>query len=166
VIAGLAMLASYHWFFRIIAILCFVFSAAAIILLPKIGAPGSSDPSPKWKRLDLPGVILMMGFLICFILSLTNGPINGWGSANFIAPFIISFVSAIGFFLWEYSIPARTAVLPASVYQIKNFIPTSLIIMLPTGFWFTSQLYYATYFQLAFQWSPRESPLPSPLDPR
>jgi hypothetical protein len=99
----------------------------------------------------------MMGFLVCFILSLTNGPINGWGSANFIAPFIISFACAIGFFVWEAAIPARTAVLPSSVYQIKNFIPSSLAIMIPLGFWFTSQLYYATYWQLAFGWSPRES---------
>lgn len=149
------MLASYVWFFRVIAFACFVFSALGIWLLPHSPAPATTEP--KWKRLDLPGVILMMGFLICFILALTNGPINGWGSANFIAPFIIAFACAFGFFLWERAIPARTAVLPSSVYQIKNFITSSLVIMMPLSFWFTSQLYYATYWQLAFGWKPRKS---------
>lgn len=99
----------------------------------------------------------MMGFLICFILSLTNGPIEGWGSAAFIAPFGISFVTAISFFIWEARIPVRTAVLPSSVFQIKNFVTSSLVIMVPLGFWFTSQLIYANHFQLAFGWTPRES---------
>lgn len=94
------------------------------------------------------------GFLICFILGLTNGPIDGWGSAAFIAPFVISFVCAAGFFFWEWSIPARSAVLPASVYQIKNFIPSSLALMIPLSFWMTSQVYYASYFQVAFRWTP------------
>lgn len=46
------------------------------------------------------GVGLMMTSLICFILALTQGPIDGWGSASFIAPFILSFPLAIGFFFW------------------------------------------------------------------
>jgi hypothetical protein len=50
--------------------------------------------------MDLPGVIIMMGTLICFILSLTQGPIDGWGSAAFIAPFIIAWVLGPLFFFW------------------------------------------------------------------
>jgi len=50
--------------------------------------------------MDLPGVIIMMGALICFILSLTQGPIDGWGSAAFIAPFILAWVLGPLFFFW------------------------------------------------------------------
>jgi hypothetical protein len=49
------MLASYEWFFRIVAIACFVFSGIAIIMLPRMSSPVSDDPTPKWKRLDIPG---------------------------------------------------------------------------------------------------------------
>lgn len=148
------MLANYRWFFRIVAILCFVFSALGFFLLPHIPAPKTDFP--KWKRLDVPGVILMLGFLTCLILSLTQGPIDGWNSAAFIAPFTISITSAVGFFIWERSIPSRSAVLPASVYKIRNFIPSSLAIMIPLAFWITSQVYYSTYFQVVFGWTPSE----------
>ena len=50
--------------------------------------------------MDIVGVLLMTGALICFILGLTQGPIDGWGSASFIAPFIIAFVIGPLFFVW------------------------------------------------------------------
>ena len=50
--------------------------------------------------MDIIGVLLMTGALICFILGLTQGPIDGWGSASFIAPFIIAFVIGPLFFVW------------------------------------------------------------------
>lgn len=71
------------------------------MILPFTGSTYTPDPNmPRWKRLDFMGVALMMGSLICFILALTQGPIDGWGSASFIAPFILSFPLAIGFFFW------------------------------------------------------------------
>jgi len=53
--------------------------------------------------MDVVGVVLMMGALITFILSLTQGPIDGWSSASFIAPFIIAFPLGVGFFFWGKS---------------------------------------------------------------
>jgi len=50
--------------------------------------------------MDLIGVIILTGSLICFILALTQGPIDGWKSASFIAPFVLAFPLAIGFFFW------------------------------------------------------------------
>lgn len=156
-LAGLTMLASYHWFFRLVAILALVFSACAVLLLPWV--PPSPTPAgvPKWRLLDIPGVVLMMGALICFILSLTQGPIDGWKAASFIAPMIISVFLAVGFFVWEAKIPARTAVLPSSVWQIINIVSGSLAIMIGLSFWSTSQLQYSTWFQFVFGWSPSES---------
>ena len=60
----------------------------------------SHDKIPRWRQMDLIGVIMLMGALICFILGLTQGPIDGWGSASFIAPFVLSIPLAVAFFLW------------------------------------------------------------------
>ena len=147
VLAGVCMLASYHWFFRLMAIICFVFSIATIFILPfnarRVVPDAEIDRTPKWKRLDFIGVLLLMGALITFILALTEGPIEGWKSASFIAPFVMAFPLAIGFFVWEARIPPRSAVLPSSVWKISNIIIASLVILVPFPFWATSQLAYA-----------------------
>ena len=120
VLAGLCMLASYHWFFRrvcgpsrkpglyadsfrrVIAIICILFSACTVFLLPYTGSSysRSTDKTPRWKRMDIIGVLILEGALICFILSLTQGPIDGWSSASFIAPFVLSIPLTIAFFFW------------------------------------------------------------------
>ena len=78
------------------------FSGLTIFLIPFTSSAYArgTDKTPRWKRMDLPGVIILMGALICFILGLTQGPIDGWGSASFIAPFVLAFPLAIGFFFW------------------------------------------------------------------
>ncbi|OWZ51699.1 hypothetical protein C351_03567 [Cryptococcus neoformans c8] len=155
VLAGICMLANYKWFFRVLAIICVAFTAICFLLLPLThSAYKSEEGLPRWKRLDLIGVGFMMACLICFILSLTQGPIDGWGSASFIAPFILSFPLAIGFFFWESKIPAKSAVLPSSVWKITNIVITSLAIGIAFPFWATSQLMYATYFQEVMGWTP------------
>lgn len=84
------------------AIICILFSILTVFLLPYTGSSYSkgSDHTPRWKRLDIVGVVIMMGALITFILSLTQGPIDGWNSASFIAPFVIAFPLGIAFFFW------------------------------------------------------------------
>ena len=158
------MLASYHWFFRLVAILCLVSSAVAVFMLPYSPAPPAPAGVPKWRLLDFPGVVLMLGALVCFILSLTQGPIDGWSSAAFIAPMIISVFLGVGFFVWEARIPARTAVLPSSVWKIINIVSSSLAIMIGLSFWMTSQLQYSTWFQFVFGWSPSELPSVTSLE--
>ncbi|WWC90079.1 uncharacterized protein L201_005012 [Kwoniella dendrophila CBS 6074] len=155
VLAGICMLANYRWFFRVLAILCILFTILCVILLPFTGSTYIPDPNvPRWKRLDFIGVIIMTGSLICFILALTQGPIDGWGSASFIAPFVICFPLAIAFFFWEARIDPKSAVLPSSVWQTTNIVISSLAIGIAFPFWATSQLLYATWFQEAFGWKP------------
>jgi hypothetical protein len=50
--------------------------------------------------MDFIGVLILMGSLICFILALTQGPIDGWKSASFIAPIVLAVPLAIAFFTW------------------------------------------------------------------
>ncbi|WVQ88920.1 hypothetical protein IAS59_002662 [Cryptococcus gattii] len=155
VLAGLCMEASYHWFFRIIAILCILSTAITTIILPRTGSLSASDGEiPSWKRMDAPGVVLIMGSLICFMLSLTQGPIDGWQSARFIVPFVLSWPLGIGFFVWEANIPPRIAILPSTVWSITNSVIASLVVLVPMGFWGTSQLLFATYWQTTFNWAP------------
>lgn len=169
------MKASYHWFFRVIAILCILSTAVTIIILPHTGPLSVPDGEmQRWKRMDVPGVVLIMGSLICFMLSLTQGPIDGWRSASFIAPFVLSWPLGIGFFVWgktvlylngikerglkhktEVNIPPRTAILPSTVWNITNSVIASLVVLVPMGFWGTSQLLFATYWQTTFNWAPR-----------
>ncbi|KAK4687340.1 hypothetical protein P7C73_g2775, partial [Tremellales sp. Uapishka_1] len=156
VLAGICMLANYRWFFRVIAILCIVFSILTIVFLPYTPSSYSQekDAMPRWKRLDLVGVVLMAGTLICFILALTQGPIDGWSSASFIAPFILAWFIGVGFFLWESYIPPISAVLPSSLWKTSNIIISSLAVLFPFAFWATSQLGYSTYFQDELHWKP------------
>lgn len=116
--------------------------------------PRAPDSTPTWRRLDILGVVLMMGALVCLVFALTEGPIEGWDSAGFIAPFILAFFLAVGFFIWEAKIPPRSAVLPSSVWKIPNIIIASLAVMIAFPFWATSQLQYATFYQVAGGWTP------------
>ncbi|TYJ57150.1 hypothetical protein B9479_002064 [Cryptococcus floricola] len=134
VLAGICMLANYKWFFRVLAIICFVFTIICVLLLPMTRHEGQVDGIPKWKKLDLIGVGLLAAALVCFILSLTQGPIDGWGSAVFIAPFIISFAAGIAFFFW---VPFwSTSQLMYSTYfqEVLHWTPIKVsAAMLPQG---------------------------------
>lgn len=148
------MLASYHWFFRLVSFLCFAFGAIGLLLLPRLPKHSRRPNTSLFRLLDVSGVLLILGFLICFILGLTQGPIDGWNSPSFIAPFILSVLFGAAFFTWEYHLPAQTAILPRHVWATTNFTTSSLAILIPVGFWFTSQLLYATYWQILLGWIP------------
>lgn len=96
----------------------------------------------------------MFFFLVCFLLGLTQGPIDGWTSAAFLAPFIISLLLAPFFFVWEARINPQFAVLPATVWKIKNMVISSLVVLLPFSFWLSSQLLFSTYWQVVEGWKP------------
>ncbi|KAK4703392.1 hypothetical protein P7C70_g2833, partial [Phenoliferia sp. Uapishka_3] len=159
VVAGICMLANYRWFFRVLAIICISFSILTYFLLPKTPSQHShsgevSSTSPRWKRMDVGGVLLMTSTLICFILSLTQGPIDGWKSASFIAPLILALVLGPSFFLWESRLSPSAAILPVSVWKITNMVSSSLVILIPIGWWIGSQLQFATFWQEELRWKP------------
>lgn len=149
------MLANYRWFFRVLAILCIVFSVLTILLLPHTPSSYATehDTTPRWKRMDFIGVIIMMGALICFIFALTQGPISGWGSASFVAPFVLAFILGPLFFIWA-QLPANSAILPSSIWKSTNIVLNSIVLLTPLGFWATSLLEYATFFQEVLHWRP------------
>ncbi|KAL8283968.1 hypothetical protein RQP46_005081 [Phenoliferia psychrophenolica] len=157
VLAGVLMLANYRWFFRFIAIGCITGSILSIWLIPSSqGDHHDTERAaiPRWKQLDLVGVLLMAGTLLCLILALTQGPIYGWGSASFVAPIVVGGVLAPLFFVWEAIIPATSAMLPGAVWKTTNMVVSSLAILFPYAFWSTSQLKYATFWAESYGWRP------------
>lgn len=111
---------------------------------PLIGAEEDDDPTePRWKKLDFVGSLTMTVALVLFILvrlsitvspslgwsesltispvaayqGMTNGSIDGWSSAGFLAPLLISLLLLVpGFFVFESRLkPSHgTSQLPAN----------------------------------------------------
>lgn len=82
------------------------------------------------QRLDLVGVVILAGVLICFNFALTQAPISGWSSPSFIVPFVLAFVLFPSFFFWGRScllMYARNRGLMSSSRQSRAFphIPPS-----------------------------------------
>lgn len=148
VLAGLFLLANWRWYFRFIAILVIPFAIAAWFLMPR--APAVAEDlalTEKWKRMDLIGVFQLLAMLILFILALTQGAVDGWGSAIFIAPLVISLVMLPIFVLWEQRLPQGYSLLPQNIWRFPNI--GSLMLLATCIFWWfaTYQLRVATWFQ-------------------
>ena len=148
VLAGVFLLASWRWYFRFIAILVAPFSVIAFFLMPKTEAVAQSLPGwEKIKRMDLGGVAILIACLVLFILGFTQAPSQGWSSAIFIAPLVVSIVLLVVFLVWERWMPRGYSLLPHDIWHYPNIFP--LILQASAIFmWFAcAQLRIATYFQ-------------------
>ena len=148
VLAGVFLLASWRWYFRFIAILVAPFSVIAFFLMPKTEAVAQSLPGwEKIKRMDLGGVGILIACLVLFILGFTQAPSQGWSSAIFIAPLVVSIVLLVVFLVWERWMPRGYSLLPHDIWHYPNIFP--LILQASAIFmWFAcAQLRIATYFQ-------------------
>jgi hypothetical protein len=86
----------------------------------------SLDTKEKIKRLDLPGVAIVMAALILFILAFTQAPEKGWSSAIFIAPLVVAFALFAAFFTWEHFLPRGFALIPHDMWHYPNLGPLVL----------------------------------------
>ncbi|BEJ11140.1 hypothetical protein CspHIS471_0105620 [Cutaneotrichosporon sp. HIS471] len=148
ILAGVFLLASWRWYFRFIAIVVIPFSVLCWYIMPRTQAVAEDLPgTEKWKRMDLIGVLGLMAILVLFILSFTQVETNGWKSAIFIAPLVISICLLPAWLYWEHSLPQGFSLLPHDIWNYPNIFP--LIIQASSIFmWFaTYQLRLATYWQ-------------------
>ncbi|WRT70551.1 uncharacterized protein IL334_007549 [Kwoniella shivajii] len=150
VLAGIFLLANWRWYFRFITIMVAPFSALAWWLMPRTEAVAEDLPgAAKLKRMDLGGVAILIACLVLFILGFTQAAVDGWNTAIFIAPLIVSIFLFAAFLIWERYMPRGYSLLPHDMWQFPNIFP--LILQASAIFmWFAcAQLRIATYFQEA-----------------
>ncbi|ODN90701.1 hypothetical protein L198_06017 [Cryptococcus wingfieldii CBS 7118] len=146
IVAGLLQLiqptgqmAGWRWFFRLMAVLIIPVSIGSLKWIPKIRGH-DADVKNKWERLDLIGSLSVLVAIVCIILALTLGATNGWGSAGFIAPLIIS-LFLFPFFIWHESrLPTTHALLPPHFWRYPNFTLWIVFALLIQGWFAVEQL--------------------------
>lgn len=69
----------------------------------------------------------MLLAIIFLILGLTLGASNGWRTAGFLVPFLLSCILFPLFFVWEARLPEEYALLPSSVWRIPNFAVLAVV---------------------------------------
>ncbi|OCF72080.1 hypothetical protein I204_07344 [Kwoniella mangroviensis CBS 8886] len=136
-------MASWRWFSRILAILIFIPAVGSIWWLPKEIAyeadqHNKESSREKFNRLDLGGSFLILAAILLLILSLTMGGDHGFGTAYFIAPFIVS-LFLFPIFLWyESKLPEGYPLLPPRTFKITN-VSVFLFLGLIVFSWWAAQ---------------------------
>lgn len=144
--------ASWRWIMYFVGIAAISISVLSIVVVPP-SPPRAPEHKPSWKRLDLGGVSLITIATILFVYAVTSGPVNGWGSANVIAPLIISVVMAAVFFFYESRIDPELAALPPRVWKYDN-VPVLILLGLIPFFWWGSLFYsLMPIMQSEYHWS-------------
>src|SRR6478609_2210515 len=89
---------SWRWIFVVGAV---AVGAAAVLVWRYV--PESPIKTPS--RVDIPGVVLLSGVLVSFLLGLTEGPEWGWGSAGVLGLFATAAVLLVAWVLVELRVP-------------------------------------------------------------
>jgi len=138
-----------------ITIVIVPFAFAAFALVPKTTGDGANYTArDKFKRLDLIGCLAMLLSIILLILGLTLGASNGFKTAGFLAPFLLSWVILVFFFVWEAKLPDGYALIPPAFWKIPNM---SLLIFFALGiypWWAVSQLPFIERFLAVYNETP------------
>ena len=71
---AIATWAGWRWAFHINLPLCLLLAGLSVVFVPE-----SRDPVSR--RIDVPGVLLFAGSMLCWTWALIRGPVEGWGSA-------------------------------------------------------------------------------------
>lgn len=146
---ALLTLAHWRWIFRFSACISAVGASVGWLLLPKAirakQAGSISRNTAAWKvikRLDVVGVVLVMGALLLFSLALTSksfsaqpdherqvivhplpgATVHGWSSPHFIVPIILAALLFPSFCYWEARQDVRYAMLPVAIMKERKFL--------------------------------------------
>ena len=144
--------ASWRWILWFTGIVGLGIAVVSAVSVP-MSAPRKHKPS--WKRLDLGAVSFMTGTspstssntlvdlmlyvahaaaLILFVYAVTSGP-TGWGTANVVAPLVISILMAIGFFVYEARVDEEMAALPPRIWRYPNVPILAAVGLMPFFWW-------------------------------
>jgi len=147
---------SWPWVFYFSALVSSVIGISAVLLVPKLQRTISESRAEKilrFRRLDLLGVFMFTAASILFIFSITSGSIDGWGSAQVIAPLILSFVLIVLFFVWESRLPESYAAVPSKMWKYDNFTVLILLSFAPFTWWASIFLQFSWLWEVVYEWS-------------
>jgi EmrB/QacA subfamily drug resistance transporter len=141
---AIAQSIDWHWIFWInvpIGALAVVFG---LRLLPESrGAP---------ERLDLVGVGLVTGGVVCLVWALSRSGDVGWSSAEVVGTLAAGAVLLVLFLWWESSV--REPMVPLRLFAARDFTIGNLTTFLMSGAIFAGGLLVTEEFQLARHYSP------------
>ncbi|OBZ74760.1 hypothetical protein A0H81_05744 [Grifola frondosa] len=156
--ALLVSFADWPWVLYFTTILTFILAIATIALLPSknIHIRDSIDGAlsmAQLKRLDPVGVSSLTIALILFIFAVTSGSVDGWGTAQVIAPLVLSVVLAVCFVFWEAHLPTTLAAVPPSMWKYPDFPILIAVSLQPFMWWASVQLLFSWLYQEVYGWS-------------
>lgn len=142
--------ASWRWLLRFLAILALCAFAVGALMMPlKKHTVSHTSQFSRLQRLDIGGAVILTSSLCLFILGLTSGTTDGWTSASFLAPFLISLALFVGFWVWEGFQHDEKALLPISLMRAPNLILLCFTALTPFLWWATIQFELANVWQTA-----------------
>ncbi|KAJ7020960.1 major facilitator superfamily domain-containing protein [Mycena alexandri] len=147
--------ASWPWVFYFAAIVAAVLGASGFLVpgFTRTTNESRAEKILRFRRLDLLGVFLFTAASILFIFSITSGSIAGWGSAQVIAPLVISLMLVLAFFLWESRLPESYAAVPSKMWKYENFKVLVLFAFAPFAWWSSIFLQFSWLWEVVYQWS-------------
>lgn len=149
---------SWPWAFYFGAILSGTISIGILLLVPNLKRTKVTETRAerllRFKRLDLFGVSIITVALLLFIFAVTSGSSTGWGSAQVIAPLVLSVFLAAAFFVYEAYIPENLAALPPKVWKYENVGILVATNSIPFMWWGSIYPLFSWFWQVVDEWSP------------
>lgn len=126
------------------------FSAAIILFFfkaPEVAQADVVSLGEKFRQMDLPGVAMIMGATVCYLLVVQMGGVSdAWNSAVVIG-LIVGFVAIIGVWIGiQWYQGERSMVPPRLIKQRTNYIMSTYAFIFAAGF-FATIYYIPIYFQ-------------------
>ncbi|KAJ7839263.1 major facilitator superfamily domain-containing protein [Mycena olivaceomarginata] len=144
---------SWPWVFYFSASVSGVIGVSAILLIPNLRRTVAESRAQKilrLRRLDLLGVLMFTVASILFIFSITSGSIDGWSSAQVIAP--LSFHSSL-FFSSHSAVLTNYPSSPSKMWSYENFTVLILVSFAPFMWWGSIFLLFAWLWEVVYGWS-------------
>lgn len=82
----------------------------------------------------------MLVAILLLILGLTLGASYGFGTASFLAPFLISLPLFPLFFYWQSRLSADLALVPSNTWKIPNFTLWTVLAIFTSAWWTCNQV--------------------------
>lgn len=107
------------------------------------------------RGFDVPGALLLSGGLTAFMLGLTEGQTNGWGTPLTVSVFVAA-VLALGLFLW-WELRTTVRILPVPLFQRRPYVLATITIFVQAMVMFAVLLLLPIYLQDARGHTPIEA---------